>query len=100
LQELAESLEIFDNGRNILTAWRTIRQLLDNAHQPLDPNMTDKELHMGKASLAEQEEEGKNAWNDKVSIDLEYLIYWKTMVINSQALEQRAANTRKIDNTL
>ncbi|KIM78730.1 hypothetical protein PILCRDRAFT_90491 [Piloderma croceum F 1598] len=70
---------------NILIAWRTIRQLLDNAHQPLDPNMTDKEPHMGKASLAEQEEEGKNAWNDK------------TTVINSQALEQRAANTRKID---
>jgi len=43
-----------------------IRELLDHAHQPLDPNVTDKEPHMGVASLVEQEEEGKKAWNDKV----------------------------------
>ena len=45
-----------------------IRELVDNAHQPLDPNMTDREPHMGVASLAEQEIEGKVARNDKVSI--------------------------------
>lgn len=73
--------------------------MLDNAHQPLDPNMTDKEPHMGIASLAEQEEEGKNVWNDDVSTDqLEYLMHWlKTMVTIPQALKQRAADTQKID---
>jgi len=49
-----------------LSNYLIIRELLDNAHQPLDPNMTDKEPHMGVASLAEQGEEGRTAWNDKV----------------------------------
>jgi hypothetical protein len=49
-----------------LANYLIIGELLDNAHQPLDPNMTDKKPHMGAASLAEQGEEGRMAWNDKV----------------------------------
>jgi len=38
--------------------------------------MTDKEPHMGKASLVEQEDEAKKAWNDKVStIQMIYIMH-------------------------
>jgi hypothetical protein len=49
-----------------LANYLIIRELLDNAHQPLDLNKMDKGLHMGVAFLAEQGEEGRTAWNDKV----------------------------------
>ena len=57
------------------------RQLLDHAHQPIHPNMTDKEPHMGKASLVEQEDEAKKAWNDKVStIQMIYIMHhWRQL---------------------
>ena len=82
---------------NALVNGLMIRKLLDHAHQPFDPNMTDKEPHMGVASLAQQEEEGKRAWNDEVSTILMCAVLVANNIIALQALKRCAAGTRSID---